>query len=408
MKIIAFSLFFLLPFVSAFEITPALSLVLLSWTLMFPITLSAFSIRKEDFYILMVPVLMCISSIASDTFNDRSMRYIAAFIVCFIVYQKGTIFWWSNYKSAAMMGLCFGCISTSLFIVYEFLSLNFLPAIYWPPPRQAIMTLGATFQGRYARARGFAIEPGHAALYLEFATPFVIYYSKNSRWFVAIVCIITAAVLCTVSSAALVIFTATLLIWSFNPRWSSLFGRSQSIKWLTIAAIATAAAFSFRVVRAAFSSMLLKAVYGSGLVGQRGYSRRYAAVEQGFEVLKEKGWLIGLGPMQLGEHISRDSTLNILFDITVAGGVVAGGFLVVYFVTVVRLVRGFNQSWAPFLLSSIFMMLIHYQIIANFWYPWIWVAVGIVQAEAIGTVMPRRTSPMFSPRAVLNGSSTSL
>lgn len=279
--------------------------------------------------------------------------------------------------------ISWGVVFASVFAIVEFSLKNFVrfnidqfiprPAVEEYSPSSGIDLI-------VIRARSFVEESGHFAMYLECFAPICIYYLKNTlkspllKWLMYLM--IVLAMISTFSSAGFMvtIMSFFFLLLFFNKTASSkkklgffVFGAMLFliINWI----------LDFIIGESLVANILQK------LVGGRSHddrSDRMGETLQSFingDILHQ---FFGYGP-------AAYNTLNIepvfvlyqvvLLEIGIVGLVLLLMFFLYHLVILFRLR---NSPIAPYLMFGLISVFLHYFIIHNYFYPWLWVLCIII------------------------------
>jgi len=398
---------FTLPLTSAFALTSfmPIPLVVLLLLILFIYSFKGIDVFRSSMYadsklIVLVIVALIIWSfiINFDTNNtDNSAKqimhllaYLTVFLVQFLFVKN--MFSWINYNGhivIVLRWLAYGVIFAALFSLIEFVGKNFIgfnvdEYIYRP----AVNRMDALVGGYSFRSRSFVEEPGHYALFLELVSPIGFYYFKyHSRhlflsWVYLILILIS--LLMTYSAAGVFCFFVGLIVTIIFFIFSR---KSLSNVFLVILSLL------FIVVLIIFFIAYFKIIDGSALIdtfvsksafeGASGQDRldRYSIVQ----------FIIGeTGPIEFffGNGPGSYYLLNI------------PGILMVYslffidigFVMFILFIFLLVHAWIKitsirsdikyFLIFGYVSGLTHYLVIGNFWYPWLWMLLGLSFAVA--------------------------
>ncbi|WP_298485354.1 O-antigen ligase [uncultured Maribacter sp.] len=276
--------------------------------------------------------------------------------------------------------LYYALMITSVFVIYEFITLNFKPALFIELPRQRVNTYGATFLGLFYRPRGFAEESGHMSLFFEFCIPLLIPYIKNLKFSHKIASILIVLIALILLSSSFTIFISLLILGTY------FFIKSlQNLKVLIISSIIALSFILFVATNEKsrdyvdkYSNSIFKKV--SLNKENNSVNDRTIRFQEAIGLVKDN-FFFGIGAMAFKEYSSSASSLNMVLDLWMFSGFL--GLLCLVFFTFVTCLNYYYaitpNKFGVFL--ALFILIIHYQIITNFWYPFLWVLFGIMQAE---------------------------
>jgi hypothetical protein len=284
-----------------------------------------------------------------------------------------------------------GALVAAVFVIVEFIAKNFLGiAIDNLLPRVSTDHYGALyFVGNWAvfRARGFASESGHIALYLLIFLPFVYYnyahYSLSRVKAYGAAAIMCAATACTISTAALAdlvvagLLVSGIYVLSRRSRQPLLTMRSRIVA-ISLVAFVVVLALMLQVttgsIALAFQGILNKLSFADHSPGSR-FERWGLA----FSIFANSP-ILGGGP---GAAVTADGTgsANLYLDILADTGVLGLGIFLTLLAVVLRRILKLETSRKWVYLFSFFVAGIHYLSMSNYWYPWVWLVFALVNYE---------------------------
>ncbi|MDF5737004.1 MULTISPECIES: O-antigen ligase family protein [unclassified Nostoc] len=176
----------LVPFITAFSLTPWLPLPLLY---MMPVSIYLIVVRrlkifKEDLEIILMVILGILGMFfALDKLGIKNLNHICAILTSiffFYIVFKSLI---NRFKSINVLAssLAFSLAFVSIFIIIEFIVSNYLGITIsdFVPYGNTNKLTDATLMGSIIRPRGLAIEAGHMATFYELALPLSFIYLKD-------------------------------------------------------------------------------------------------------------------------------------------------------------------------------------------------------------------------------------
>ncbi len=397
-KLLSLYLVFL-SFTSAFAISAWLTVPTL-FSIAFLAYLVLF-VKNENIVLKRVDLILltlagcCALSFGINFFFFQSAKQINHFfayefsiLIQFIVFRQflfntcHTQYDWLNTIKYLYYGVMFAC----LFGLFEF-TVKFFSVLdidsYIPRPL-ASTEYDPTFLALF-RIRSFVEESGHLSLFLEIFFPMVFWYTKKYRefkWFFLSVIVILVAFILTFSSIGFfVVFLDLIIILAILAYRESknLAVGKISIKYIGVVTggvvvLSTVVVLGFDFYELYNNLILLKLESSSG-------SRRSDAIFVALDYLKNGGVhniIVGFGPGAydvLGIDSIISLYVNILFELGSIGLIVFLFFVCYVFINVFR-VRNTSLRIAFFL--SIFNGFLHYTVISNYWYPWIWVITALL------------------------------
>lgn len=332
-------------------------------------------------YVLVGPVL-------TNSFETRSLTHYLAYATSVVLFfMVPALFLSINSHRISpdrvLKALTAGLLLASGYAVVQFLLRNAFDInieSYLPFPGG--IEADSTVLGLYYRARGFAPEPGHFALYLEACTPFMAYYfSRNrqrigtlARW--ACFCMVGLAILATASPVPLLVMSLAFGLAAILVR-----PRLRLAGWASIAAvvglICVAVLALGRMGQGADSAADLAWELAFGKVGSYSADDRLHRLDTARSIIDASGpyhHLVGSGAAvseKLG--LADDQTIFLLYPLLVAEIGLLGLALFCFAFAGFALKAGSLPDagrrywWWGFL-----TVLMHYSIIANYWYPYLW------------------------------------
>lgn len=320
-------------------------------------------LKYEDLLLFAFLMQLLMSSLFSV--GDVNNRHIVAYFAVIAIYYYGTLLMLpqlSEQNLARFMAA--GLLLACLFSIAEFLSKNFVDLYILDSiiPRPDVQHLNPLFMGTWFRARSFVVEPGHLALYINLIGPWAI--SGFSRWCRhkwltnLFIMLVGAAFVFTFSVAGLVAGMVGLFVCILTLRIS---GKQLGfILLLLVLLIAGTTVQDAAVISTAAEGLLYK-IDPTNLP----FITRAIRWQSAWEMFFQKP-LMGWGPGSSGGAISW--YLQVLAETGIVGFSILIVFLLVSCWRIIRLPRFPGRV----LLYSITAGLVHYALIGDFWYPWLW------------------------------------
>lgn len=368
-----------LPLLNVLALNEKITFTIVVFSVLFFLRIQRLKFAAYDVFYLIFIASLSLSAIFNGYINKSSLLYITTFLTVYFIYFKNTVSWYQSYKKEFYSTLHGIVLFTSGFILYEFIALNFFPGVFIELPRATAIEYDSTFLRMY-RPRGFAEEPGHMSLFFEFAIPLLVPYlncmTRRKRIFS--IFLIALAILLMGSS-----FTILLAIISITFFYSIKI--IQKPKFFFTATVFLAICF-FTVLTNPKIGGLVKD-YSSSIQSKVSLDSNNSSVSdrayrftKGLELVSDN-FLGGIGPMAFKEYSRSASSLNLSIDIWLYSGFV--GILAFYcFLGLVLLIfvnsKAQNKKW---ILLSFFLIILHYQIITNFWFPYLWIVLGVMIME---------------------------
>lgn len=394
-----FSLFlFFLGFTDAFAVTAVFPLPFLFIMSAFFLALFKAYRNKIELYsvatiislpltiFLMISFISFIMQINRIGFTGKGLNHTLSYLVIF-VYFSLTIFCLIVYKvdlNSIYKMISYSLLIVSVFTIIEFVSKNFLgldqfdsfiPRLSNSIDFKASYMIGA---GAFIRSRGFTSESGHNALFLLSFLPFMM-LSKIKHKLISIIVVIIA--LATTFSAAAMF---EMVVAGLSVSLVKIILSRKTIRIKKSNLIIIYIGIIILILVAIFTNTLdYLLAYFNGIFNKINLDNSSSA---GFRFsrwanslsLVKNNYLFGAGPGISSIFLGTAST-NLYIEMFVETGIV-GLFFFLWFITqaVIKVFK-LNNTTKYFYLFSIFVCIIHYFIIGNYWYPWLWVILAITQ-----------------------------
>ncbi len=389
-----------MPFVSAFAFTGTISFPLIFAVFLFMLMgLKVLKTGKfpNSFFGFDIMVIFLLLFFVVFTFvingwgNSKSLNHTVAYLSTFLLFYvtiKFTLFAIKDKELLFKRVLQFITYTTILSALYsnaEFISSNVFKINlndYVPRPSEAEEWYDATVLGLFYRARGFAPESGHFTFMMELFFPIVIYYiyfTGFCKWNKILKALtifsIVLSFIFAVSTASFAIVPASFLVASAIYAKRIFFYIKKHFLKIAATTVVTSAIilalnYFFSFYTFIFLSITDKLDSGS-------FDQRQAKIDffydtfSRFDVIKK---LSGSGPggfYILGFDRSN-SILSFYHNITFEIGLFGLLLILALFFYVLVSVSNINGKIGFFLLASFMSGVLHFFIIANFWYPWFW------------------------------------
>ncbi len=355
-----------IPFTGVLRITEKLSLPILFFSILFFFNFNKIKFNNVNFILLLL--LFIFGTIYLFLNQDiRAVVYHLTFFYSILIYFQG-----SKYILALGWNKIFRilfniCLISNIFIIYEFTTRNFLPEFFIDLFRNdSIDEYNPLFLKLFYRARGFAEESGHMGLFYEFSFPIILYYINYVKSiFKKLFFFITTflAVFFIFSPLTIILILSSTLIWLF-------FINKNLASVLLFLIILFFLFFQYDLLDLIIYSLFEKLSFDSNSISVVDRLDRLNCVMDNFDNL-----LFGVGPFNFYKYCYFDTTLNLFFDILIYYGII------IFLITIIILIRilyiSFKISKYSLLISFLFL-LIHYQIITNFWYPFLFLTFGLI------------------------------
>lgn len=360
-----------IPLTGVFPITEKISSQLLIFAFIFFLYLRKIQIKSDDFYLGIICVIfILISTIAN--FSVRGLSYSLALILSYLIYVNATkILVHELGEKKFFKYLFYTCLATNVFIIQEFITVNYLGSILLDLPRSSrSLVYEPIFANRFIRARGFAEESGHMGLFYEAIVPIVLFKLKDITTNTPIRVIFKLTTLISI----ILLFSSytTLVALIYIVFYLSKNNYSVTRKTLLISGSILVLLTSLSWL---LTGLLTKLSLSTNTISTNDRIARYYCIVQS---ITEWNPLIGNGPLKLGQQCQvYDSSLNLYLDILIFYGII--GFIPLS-ILVIRKYKKIANSSMSYMKLSFILLLGHYFIISNFWYPYLYILIGIYSA----------------------------
>jgi hypothetical protein len=310
--------------------------------------------------------------------------------------------------------LSISCCLSSVFIVWEFYSGNFLGIRmrdyipYLEIRMSDYVDHDSTMLGTWLRPRGFAIEAGHMAAFFELSLPISYIYMRSQALALqgAFYTVALVGFLLLGSAAAITALSVALGV-AFTWRGTEIRWRLGLLGLLFGAIIF--ATFSPNLREVAQELVVGKTLGFFGIQGTENFSaldraqRALLALEIARSFPFGFGWGTASLLSQTGGHEGLDipfGFISLYAEILVASGF-AGALLFLLFLatSIARLTRQRGAESAAVFAASV-SLCIHYGTMSNYWHPFLWAALALCNSMggAISGSAPVRLRPRRADR----------
>lgn len=330
----------------------------------------------------------------SDSEADpRAFSHLASYFAVFLLFWAGIERYVKVFQIPVdhiIKWITVGALLISVFVIVEFAATNMFGLDIGNYIPRAV---GNDYDARYVvgsmsyvRARGLTSESGHTALYLAMFLPFVYYYfariDVSVRKLIWAIGVVIFALVLTFSPAALVDLgvacSAVLVVRQFAgiTRPSKRFVGHRKVVHSLISLIGVLIAV--QIIRgSAFSGLdgiLNKLLFVN--VGEGSRTQRWEAALELFKVSPYVGGGPGVVVIQNGTG-STSLYLEILAETGILG---LSLFILIIAVSVFRLLALRSEiKWIY--LFSLVVALCHYSVISDYWYPWLWLILALINFQ---------------------------
>lgn len=390
-----------LPFTSAFALLPVLPLplVVLILLLFREIILKKnnfkMELRNSDFILLVFISIVYLSFLVNIPNNSLLMKPINHLIsytlsIGFMYFTIKYIFLKNldDIKLTKFFKLITIIVFVSaLFAILEFISKNFLtfsfdPFIYRPVAQE----MDALATNLLFRARSFAEEPGHFALFLEIFTPISIYYLISNKFHLVIIIIfsitVIVALLFTFSTATFIIIPISIIFVMFYyfSKNKYIFQQKKFYYIFISMSVLSISLFMILDIIGLFSFYDLIQTIILKVSDSSSSSDRLNRINEFFILLGESdviNILIGFGPAGYVNN-NIQSIVSLYITLLLETGILGLTVFMIFLFFILKDILLINKPVKYYLLISYISLLLHYSIISNYWFPWLWFFIVIV------------------------------
>lgn len=395
-------LFALIPLSHAFAPTSTITIPNLVFIAGLPILIierSTFPKKSTSaFLYIFIPLLIYSLSLSifysQDYFNSTSINhYCAVGFIAVFAFISSTHLTCHSRRAAITKGLEFALASTSLLIIAE-VALGITASITLGDllPRPSVPELNSYYFGVLRRPRGFAEEPGHMAIFFEFAIPTYLYFCRRNAKSISILvasCIAWIALLSTASIIGLAFTTFIYLFLKLLHRTKPSFSRKTVLTaslWgvficsflLTFPSILkpNLETPSIEPIEAKLERFI-SSMSSNSTNSSDGRANRYKAA---YEIVSNHPFGIGWGTAAgtTGQYKGiwlQPGFISLPLEIIVSFGII-GAILITLLISPI-IHKAATSPPTPLLFSTIWVGF-HFLFISNYWLPWPWLAYGLL------------------------------
>jgi hypothetical protein len=378
MRQLAFLYGFVLPFTSVFALSGWINLPSLICLLVLVVLMikGIHRLRPFDLVVFATFVIPAVlSAVANlqyaleEKFLSHLLSYIFVFLAFFFVPRELLQIDGAALLKGAVAGLVFSII----FAFSEFtIGFNFGYEVLSSIPRFAGNKYDATFAD-LLRVRSLVEESGHYALYLGIITPIALIFMSDrlpkvfSRTLIAAVFITT---ILTFSTSGIVFMMTSAVVASLVTR------ASIPRKFIRMTGLAVFVLLVYFAVLILFNIDLTDII--TDKIGDM--NGRLGPFDQSWAYFQNAGTLqifFGLGP---GYYAYRglEPVISLAALTIFQNGLIGFILYIVLFMAGLKRIGTFDKNQKPLLLFSLLFAFLVYGGISNYWYPWIWLLLGVL------------------------------
>ncbi len=404
----------LMPFVSAFSISawaPLPLIFLLTLFMLQVVTLKvSFSYQRDDLLLVLFALLsVALISFSFSFFDSKTINHIAALLTVIFIYY---FFVKNLINKVTKFDLIFkycaiSILFVSIYIIIEFLAImsGFQIDDFIFRPTVEIMD-ATVFGGSYLRPRGFAEEAGHMAMFYEVYLPLSFIYIRDKGVIVILLfySVVLPGYFLLFSSASIASFVFVILIWfliefiKFIKK--PILRMPRKVVLLGFILLFGSLIYHERIISYFGEAVIVKLL---GILNisdsfDPSSADRLEKYGQFFNLISEYplgiGWGIAASSMGNYKGINIPSGFISLYaEIFAASGIV-GGFIFLSFL-VVKLIKTM-KIWSfngKIYFISFLWVLVHYLFASNYWLPWIWFLMALIDISYHRNKFLNRRSP---------------
>lgn len=398
---------FSMPFVSAFSFTATLSMPLLVACLILILSLLPTTIGTPLFpdrflgydlvYILLFLSTCLVSFFTNGLGNMKSLNHTIAYFTTFTVFYfaiKLALFRIDEKERIDLQilrSISIVVFINALYVNIEFLLVNFSEFNlneFIPRPSEEEKEYDPLVVELFIRARGFAPESGHYAFMTELFSPIAVYYiffsgscTLKRPWRVIYILLLITSLIFASSTASFLIIPASFFI-------AGVFYAPKVVRFLKRkllkSVIYTFMSVLFFILLdqiVPFSLFIISSITDKA-DSTSFYDReeRMNFFYQNFSSFNFMHKLIGAGPSAhniLGFEGSK-SILSLYYSVIFEVGIMGFLFLICHMLYALYASIALQTRLGFFLTVGLISGCLHYNFIANYWYPWFWFMAAFV------------------------------
>lgn len=339
------------------------------------------------FYLFFLDIVISyLFQILKYGFFLSGLTHMLSYFAAIGAYYFGIFFYVYNKKYSLKKiykYLSWGVLFVSVFTIVEFILKNYMGIDFDSIiPRISVINFDATYTIAgisIYRARGTASESGHLAMYLSMFIPFIYYYYRyiinNTKKAVLYICAILISILFTFSAMGIAELLIMLVLVITINIFTELRKKIKTSKVLLISCSSIAiVVFIYWVNTKNFNlsfadGIIDKITFANQSVYNEGsrFSRWHNAINLFLE-----SPLIGHGPGIASILFNTGSTsfyLELLAEMGFVGLVLFMQIIIFHFTMALKLKGQIKYIY----IISYVVMLMHFFVISNYWFPWMWV-----------------------------------
>ncbi|MGE5481391.1 MAG: O-antigen ligase family protein [Bacteroidota bacterium] len=358
-----------------------LGLVTVSVTAAIRPTLRGPRLTVDDAALWLLLVVVGLSTLVNGGNSDMRWSHALAYLaVILLYYYSPVLMLWTNVKHRQRIDsfIVYGVFLAAAFALLEFTLKNFVgfPLDSYVP-RPLVQIGDPTFMGRWIRARSFAEEPGHFALYLNTMAPLALlrawqhYGPRTARWLASLVLL---AFVTTFSSAGVVSAAVGAVA-------AGLLDRRLRRVLVLAGAVLGGLLLLWSLLGSHPAAVLSEMISGKLSLDNVSLSDRVAKWVRAW-MLWQSHPAFGAGPG------SAQGAISWYLELGAETGVIGTVMLLALLMLQVRQAMRLDSPLRGVMLYSLFASYAHYAVISNFWYPWLWFLFAYMRAVKLDCGLP--------------------
>jgi O-antigen ligase len=335
----------------------------------------------EDVFIYLFLVSVGISAIINGVNDPKNFNHFISYVAVVVLYLfviRSALHVSGLSRSTIFFTIFLGVFGASFYGLVEFVSKNFFDFgidIYMH--HSLVKEYQPTYLGYFIRVRSFVEESGHFALYLNTFLPLIVYWVFKAGRFLfglTLLSICIGAYVVTFSAAAVFsVVISCLLVSTFV-----LFNRPKSKRRLATASGIFVVPLTVSCVALTQWTLVEPIVQKVLLIGG-GAQDRLTRWQQAFQWWVDSPlWGIGPGGASI---IEGTGVVGWYLQVLSETGLIAFLVMVIFVLLVLRRILAINDGVKYAYLISFLACLIHYAVISNYWYPWLWCLIALIQLD---------------------------
>ncbi|MBX9993187.1 O-antigen ligase family protein [Priestia aryabhattai] len=346
--------------------------------------------NKEDLFLVLL-LLFVFTSLTLNDISRTNINHAMAFFMVLFVYYFGVRSLIFNLKLEMKFinkAIFIGVIISSLYAIFEFSTKNYIPSLSFVNEyiyRPAVQDYTPLYNGSIIRARSFTEESGVFALYLNAFAPVGLLYVKErykTLKFYFLVFLVAISYLFSFSAGGIGFLLSSIflcgLLWLVN----NAKNLRVNIKKASIFFYVT---LVFIIIISMYINQIISFLYPLlDKITLENDSGRFARWQMALSLFKDANWFqyfIGVGPGQVSEVFGTGTT-SFYIDRLVENGVFGLACFLAFISMIYMKLNKLQTNRKYVYFISLTSVLLHYFIISNYWFPFLWIIIIIIQLES--------------------------